>query len=155
MKSKLTYLAIALILSGCASQTMTGGAYTASQARQAQIVKRGTIVSIKTIQIKAGPSGLGGTGGAALGGIAASSNGRVGSNQQAASMVAGAILGGLAGHLADGSVKTVDGQEISVLLPNGVEIAVAQEIDQKEGAFLVGEQVRVLTSPTGVTRITR
>ncbi len=155
MNSKLIYLAIALSLSGCASQTMTGGAYTASQARQAQIVKRGTIIGVKPIQIKAGPSGLGGAGGAALGGIAASNNGRLGSNQQAASMVAGAILGGVAGQMADGAMNTVEGQEISVQLPNGVEIAVAQEIDQKEGAFVVGEQVRVLTSPTGVTRITR
>lgn len=146
---------VVAILSGCASQTMTGGAYTASQARQAQVVKRGTIVSIKAIQINGGASGVGGAGGAALGGIAGAGNGRVGSNQQAASMVAGAILGGVAGHLADSAANTVDGQELTVQLPNGAEIAVAQEIDKKEGAFVVGEQVRVLTSPTGVTRITR
>lgn len=155
MKNKLVYLAIAVALGGCASQTMTGGAYTATQARQAQIVKRGTVVGVKPVQIKAGPSGVGAAGGAALGGIAGSNNGRIGSNQQAASMVAGAILGGVAGHMADGALNTLEGQEISVLLPNGVEIAVAQEIDQKEGPFAVGEQVRVLTSPTGVTRITR
>lgn len=155
MKSVYMIFSVVAILSGCASQTMTGGAYTASQARQAQVVKRGTIVSIKAIQINGGASGVGGAGGAALGGIAGAGNGRVGSNQQAASMVAGAILGGVAGHLADSAANTVDGQELTVQLPNGAEIAVAQEIDKKEGAFVVGEQVRVLTSPTGVTRITR
>jgi outer membrane lipoprotein SlyB len=155
MKSILTLIAVAAVLSGCASQTMTGGAYTASQARQAQVVKKGTVVSVKAIQINGGASGVGGMGGAALGGIAGAGNGRVGSNQQAASMVAGAILGGVAGHIADSAVNTVEGQEITVQLPNGAEIAVAQEIDKKEGVFIVGEQVRVLTSPTGVTRITR
>jgi len=155
MKNIFILIAVAVVLSGCASQTMTGGAYTASQARQAQVVKKGTVVSVKLIQINGGASGVGGMGGAALGGIAGSGNGRIGSNQQAASMVAGAILGGVAGHIADSTVNTVEGQEITVQLPNGAEIAVAQEIDKKEGAFIVGEQVRVLTSPTGVTRITR
>ena len=152
-----TLLAIttAIVLTGCASQSMTGGAYTASQARQAQVVKKGVIVGVKSIQINGGASGVGGVGGAALGTIAGSNNGSTGSNKQAASMVAGAILGGVAGHLADSSLNTVDGQEITVELPNGAEIAVAQEIDKKEGAFVVGEKVRVLTSPTGVTRITR
>ena len=155
MKNIFTLVTVAVVLSGCASQTMTGGAYTASQARQAQVVKKGTVVSVKAIQINGGASGVGGMGGAALGGIAGAGNGRVGSNQQAASMVAGAILGGVAGHIADSAVNTVEGQEITVQLPNGAEIAVAQEIDKKEGPFIVGEQVRVLTSPTGVTRITR
>ena len=154
MKKTIAIVA-ALILSGCASQTMTGGAYTASQARQAKVVKKGTITALKSIQISGGASGLGGAGGAALGGIAASNSGRMGSNKQAASMVAGAILGGVAGQMADAAVNTVEGQEITVLLPNGAEIAVAQEIDKKEAPFTVGEQVRVLTSPTGVTRITR
>lgn len=155
MKSIYVLIPIVVALGGCASQTMTGGSYTASQARQAQVVKRGTVVSLKAIQINGGASGVGGAGGAALGGIAGAGNGRVGSNQQAASMVAGAILGGVAGHLADSAANTVDGQEITVQLPNGTEIAVAQEIDKKEGPFIIGEQVRVLTSPTGVTRITR
>ena len=153
--NKILIIGILFILSGCASQTMTGGAYTATQARQAQVVKKGVIVGIKPIQINGGASGLGGVGGATLGTIAGSNNGRVGSNKQGASMVAGAILGGVAGHLADSSLNTVEGQEITVELPNGAEIAVAQEIDKKEGAFVVGEKVRVLTSPTGITRITR
>lgn len=148
-------LSTTLVLGGCATQTMTGGSYTASQARQAQIVKKGIVVAVKTIQINGGASGIGGAGGAALGGIAGSNSGRLGSNQQAASMVAGAIIGGIAGHLADTAVNTVEGQEITIQLPNGAEIAVAQEIDKKEGAFTVGEQVRILTSPTGLTRITR
>ncbi len=156
MKANFIFIFVTtIVLSGCATQTMTGGAYTASQARQAQVVKKGTVVSVKAIQISGGASGIGGAGGAALGGIAGANSGRLGSNQQAASMVAGALIGGIAGHLADNAINTVEGQEITVQLPNGTEIAVAQEIDKKEGAFSVGEQVRILTSPTGMTRITR
>jgi outer membrane lipoprotein SlyB len=156
MKANIIFIFVTtLVLGGCATQTMTGGAYTASQARQAQVIKKGTVASVKAIQISGGASGIGGAGGAALGGIAGANRGRLGSNQQAASMVAGALIGGIAGHLADNAVNTVEGQEITVQLPNGTEIAVAQEIDKKEGAFSVGEQVRILTSPTGLTRITR
>ena len=154
MKKVLT-LALVILLSGCASQTMTGGAYSASQARQANIVQKGTVSAVKSIQIKGTSSGLGGLGGAALGGIAGSNSGRAGSNKQATATVAGAILGGVAGQMADTAMNTVDGQEITVLLPNGTEISVAQEIDKKEGPFVQGEPVRVLTSPMGVTRVAR
>jgi len=152
---KLTLLALAVLLSGCASQTMTSGAYSASQARQANVVQKGIVSAVKPIQIKGAPSGLGGLGGAALGGIAGSNSGRAGSNKQAAATVAGALLGGVAGQMADTALNTVDGQEITVQLPNGTEISVAQEIDKKEGPFVQGEPVRILTSPTGVTRIAR
>ncbi len=156
MKYSLSLIVIiVLALGGCASQTMTGGSYTASQARQAQIVKKGVVVSVKAIRISGGASGVGALGGASLGGIAGSNNGRSGSNKQAATMVAGAILGGIAGQMADSAANTVDGQEITIQLPNGTEIAVAQEIDTNEGPFKVGEQVRILSSPTGITRVSR
>lgn len=151
----LVCASVALTLFGCAHQTQTGNAYTAGQARQAQTIQRGQVVAVKDVDVSAQPSGAGTLAGGALGGIAGSGNGRYGSNKSAASAVAGMLIGGLVGNSIDKKANTLKGQEISIMLTTGVEIAVAQEIDEKEGAFMVGEQVRVLSSPGGTTRVTR
>jgi outer membrane lipoprotein SlyB len=152
-----TALALLALVSlvGCASQTQTGNAYSAGQARQAQTVQRGKVISVKEIEIAAHPSGVGTLAGGALGGLAGSNNGRSGSNQSAASSIVGMVMGGVAGNMLDKKVNTLKGQEISVLLNNGTEIAIAQEIDEKEGSFLVGEQVRVLSNVHGTSRVSR
>jgi outer membrane lipoprotein SlyB len=154
MKKIVCALAV-LSLFGCAHQSQTGNAYTAGQARQAQTVQRGQVVSVKDVDVSARPSGAGTLAGGALGGIAGAGNGGYGSNKSAASAVAGMLIGGIMGNVVDKKVNTLKGQEISVVLTNGTEIAIAQEIDEKEGPFLVGEQVRLLTSGTGVTRVSR
>jgi len=51
-------------------------------------------------------------------------------------------------------VNKLNGQEITVSLSDGTKIVVAQETDEKEGPFKIGDNVRVLTSPSGTTRIT-
>lgn len=152
---KITLITITLglaLLSGCASQSLTGNAYTGTQARQAQIVKMGRVESVKNIQIAAGPSGVGGAAGAGLGAVAGSNVG--GGRGRLAGAIAGAVVGGVVGQMADAKMNTLEGQEITVKLDNGTLIAVAQEIDKVEGPFKAGDAVRILTSPTGVTRIT-
>lgn len=146
---------VAIGLSGCANQSQTGNAYTASQSRQAQTVQRGKVVAIKDVDVAPQQTGLGALAGGALGGIAGSNNGRAGSNQSAASSIVGMVIGGVAGSMVDKKVNTLKGQELSILLTNGSEIAIVQEIDEKEGPFLVGEQVRVLTNAGGTSRVSR
>ena len=109
---------------------------------------------VKDITI-ANKSGVGAAGGAALGGVAGAGNGRAGSNQQAGSAIAGAIIGGIIGQMADSKLNELQGQEVGVLLANGTEISVAQEIDATEGKLAVGDKVRVLTAATGITRVSR
>jgi outer membrane lipoprotein SlyB len=152
---KIILLILIVNLTGCASQSLTGNAYTGTQARQAQIVKMGKIVKIKSIQIAAGSSGVGGVAGAGLGAVAGSNIGGGDGRAALAGAIAGAVIGGVVGNMADAKLNTLEGQEITVKLENGTLLAVAQEIDKIEGAFSVGEQVSVLTSPTGITRITR
>ncbi len=146
---------VAIGLSGCANQSQTGNAYTASQSRQAQTVQRGKVVAIKDVDVAPQQTGLGALAGGALGGIAGSNNGRAGSNQSAASSIVGMVIGGVAGSMVDKKVNTLKGQELSILLTNGSEIAIVQEIDEKEGPFLIGEQVRVLTNAGGTSRVSR
>lgn len=154
MKKLILTLAIATLFTGCAHQTNTGNAYTTAQSRQAQIVQRGRVIGIKDVKLDSRQSGAGALGGAALGGIAGSKNGAYGSNKSAATAVVGMIIGGVAGSAAERSLSSLDGQEISIIMDNGTEIAIAQEIDEKEGKFQVGERVRIL-SGTGVTRVVR
>ena len=154
MKSNIVIILImAFTFTGCASQSLTGNAYSGTQARQAQIVKMGKVQSVKSIQIAAGASGIGGAAGAGLGAVAGSNIGH--GRWRLAGVIAGAVIGGVAGQMADAKLNTLDGQEITVKLDNGTLIAVAQEIDKNEGPFQAGENVRILTSPTGVTRISR
>jgi outer membrane lipoprotein SlyB len=152
---KLTVAIVAVLtLAACATGTQTSSSYTGAQTRQASLVKTGTVTYVKDIKI-ANSSGVGGAGGAALGGVAGSTNGRAGSSQQAGSTIAGALIGGIVGELADRKLNELDGQEIGVLLVSGVEISVAQEIDSKDGRLSVGDKVRVLTAATGVTRVSK
>lgn len=140
------------VITGCATGTQTGSSYSGAQTRQAQIVKTGTVTFVKDITIS-NKSGVGAVGGASLGGLAGAGNGRSDSNQQAGSAIAGAIIGGIVGQLADSKLNELNGQEVGVLLANGTEIAIAQEIDAKEGKLNIGDKVRVLTAATGITRV--
>lgn len=152
---KVLFIFALVSLFGCASQTQTGNAYTAGQSRQAQTVQRGKVIAVKDVELAAAPSGVGALAGGALGSIAGSNNGRSGSNQSAASSIVGMVIGGVAGNMIDKKINKLKGQEISVLLNNGTEVAIAQEIDEKEGPFVVGEQVRVLSTINGTSRVTR
>jgi len=154
MKKAIVALAV-LSLFGCANQSQTGNAYSAGQSRQAQTVQRGTVVAVKDVDVSAHPSGVGVLAGGALGGVAGAGNGRSGSGQSAATSIVGMVIGGIAGGAIDKKVNTLKGQEISIMLSNGTEIAIAQEIDEKEGPFIVGERVRVLSNPTGMSRVSR
>lgn len=152
MKNIFAMAIVAIVLGGCATGSQTSSAYTGAQTRQVQVVKTGTVTYVKDITIS-NKSGVGAVGGAALGGVAGAGNGRVGSNKQAGSAIAGAIIGGVLGQLADSKLNELQGQEIGVLLANGVEISVAQEIDQQSGRLNVGDKVRVLTGAAGITRV--
>lgn len=144
-----------VFLFGCASQTQTGNAYSSNQSRQAQIIQRGKVTATKDVDVTPQHTGVGALAGAALGSVAGSNNGRAGSNKSAASSILGMVIGGVAGSAVEKKVNTVKGQELSILLTNGSEIAIVQEIDQNEGPFRIGEEVRVLTNPTGTSRVTR
>jgi outer membrane lipoprotein SlyB len=154
MKKIICVFAV-LSLFGCANQTQTGNAYTAGQARQVQTIQRGQVTNVKDIELAAQSNSAGTLAGAALGGIAGSTNGREGSNKSAATAVAGLVIGGIVGNAIDKKVNALKGQEISILLTTGTEIVIAQEIDEKEGAFRVGEAVRILTNSQGTARVTR
>ena len=140
-------LAAGLVLSGCPA-SMSGGAYTRNQAREAQEVRLGYVESVRQVLIEGTRSGVGAVGGAALGGVAGSTIGR--GRGQVAGAIGGAVLGGLAGSAIEENATRQPGLEITVQLDNGRMVAVTQAADEP---FYPGDRVRVLIGNDGTTRV--
>lgn len=140
-------LAAGLVLSGCPA-SMSGGAYSRNQAREAQEVRLGYVESVRQVLIEGTRSGVGAVGGAALGGVAGSTIGR--GRGQVAGAIGGAVLGGLAGSAIEENATRQPGLEITVQLDNGRMVAVTQAADEP---FYPGDRVRVLIGSDGTTRV--
>ncbi|MFA5241171.1 MAG: glycine zipper 2TM domain-containing protein [Sulfuricella sp.] len=148
IKAAGAMLIAAMVLGGCAS-SMSGGAYTRSQARQVQEVQMGVVESVRQVNLEGTKTPVGTVAGAAVGGIAGSS---IGSGKgSVVGAVLGAVAGGVAGSAIEEGVTRKTGLEITVKLHSGRMIAVTQEADED---IRPGDRVRVL-SGGGVTRVTR
>ena len=150
MKTTVTVavvLAAGLVLSGCPA-SMSGGAYSRDQAREAQEVRLGYVESVRQVLIEGTKSGVGAVSGAALGGVAGSTIGR--GRGQVAGAIGGAVLGGLAGSAIEENATRQPGLEITVQLDNGRMVAVTQAADEP---FYPGDRVRVLIGNDGTTRV--
>lgn len=149
---KSTALAVALgvaaTLAGCATQSNSSGVYNAGQVQREQIVRFGTIESVRQVAIQRQDSGVGTVGGAALGGVAGSAVG-AGRGSIVAAIV-GAVAGGVAGTAIEHSADQRPGLELTVRLDDGEMRAIVQEADEP---FAPGERVRIL-SRGGVSRVT-
>jgi outer membrane lipoprotein SlyB len=140
-------LAAGLVLSGCPA-SMSGGAYSRSQAREAQDVQLGYVESVRQVMIEGTKSGVGTLGGAALGGVAGSTIGQ--GRGQVAGAIGGAVVGGLVGSAIEENATRQPGLEITVRLDSGRMVSVTQAADQP---FYRGDRVRVLTSYDGTARV--
>lgn len=137
-----------LTVAGCANQSASSSVYTYGQAQREQIVRYGTVVSVRPVTIQTDKSsGVGALGGAALGGVAGSSIG--GGNGQILAAIGGALLGGLAGNAVENQVGRTQGLEITVRLDNGETRVIAQAADV---ALSSGQRVQVV-SGGGPTRV--
>ena len=141
-------LAGVAVMAGCANQSASSSVYTYGQAQREQIVRLGTVESVRPITIQSDKSsGVGGLAGGALGGVAGSSVG--GGTGQILASIGGAIIGGLLGNAAENHMATKSGLEVTVRLDNGETRVVAQEADVDLAA---GQRVRLL-SGSGPTRV--
>ncbi|CAM5783052.1 glycine zipper 2TM domain-containing protein [Castellaniella caeni] len=137
-----------LALAGCANQSASGSVYSYGQAQQEQVVRYGTVVSVRPVVIQSDQSsGVGALAGGALGGVAGSAIG--GGRGQILTTIGGALLGGLAGNAAENQVNKTQGLEITVRLDNGETRVVAQANDIQLSS---GQRVQVI-SGGGPTRI--
>jgi len=155
MRSKKAWVRVGMLgafglflLGGCAS-SKSGDVYTRDQARAAQTVELGEVVSVREVEIEGTKSPAGVLAGGALGGVLGSMLG--GGKGQVLGAVAGAVGGAAAGAAAEEGITRQKGLEITVKLDRGEALAIVQAADE---AFAVGERVRVLRGSDGTTRVT-
>lgn len=136
------------VLAGCAHQSASSSVYTYGQAQREQIVRLGTVESVRNVVIQNDrTSGLGTVAGGALGGVAGSSIG--GGRGQVLAAIGGGLLGAMAGDAVEHRMGKSAGLEITVRLDNGETRVIAQEADVPLSA---GQRVRVI-SGGGPTRV--
>ena len=136
----LAVLVTAGLLAACATPPPSGSVYRYGQTQNEQVVRTGTVESVRNVTIVNPESGVGTMGGAALGGIAGSQIGH--GSGSAAAGVAGAIAGGLLGNRVEANANQRPGFEITVRLDSGELRAITQAADEM---FRPGERVRLLS----------
>ncbi|MBV6305372.1 glycine zipper 2TM domain-containing protein [Candidimonas humi] len=141
-------LAAASMLAGCVNDTASGSVYTYDQAQREQVVRTGTVQSVRPVLIEQrGTSGVGALAGGVLGGAVGSTIGRGGGNVLAT--VGGAIAGGLLGNAVENQAGRTQGLEITIRLDNGETRVIAQAADVP---ISPGQRVRLI-SGGGPTRV--
>jgi outer membrane lipoprotein SlyB len=144
MSSKLLIaLPVAILLSSCAQDSLTGDTYSRGEAGRAQSVQTGRITSIRPVKIEGGNQG-GTLVGALAGGFLGSNIGG-GRAANTAGAVGGALVGSAIGSHAQQAASSRNGIEISVRLDGGGSLAIVQEVSPRE-PFYIGDRVRVLGS---------
>jgi outer membrane lipoprotein SlyB len=141
-------LAVASLLAGCAGPPESGNVYNSAQAMHEQVVRMGTVESVRNVTIANPESGVGTMTGAALGGLGGSEIG--GGKGSIATGIVGAVAGGLAGHHIENNANKRAGFEITVHLDSGELRAIVQPADEM---FRPDERVR-LVSDGYMTRVT-
>jgi outer membrane lipoprotein SlyB len=139
---------LAAVLAGCANPPQSASVYNYYQTQNEQIVRTGSVESVRNVTIVNPERGVGTLGGAALGGIAGSAAGE--GKGQAAMMVLGTLAGGLLGQHAEQNANQKPGFEITVRLDTGELVAITQAADEM---FRPGERVRLLNNGQ-TTRVT-
>lgn len=138
----------AAVLAGCANNSASGSVYNYDQAQREQIVRIGTVQSVRPVTIQnERSSGAGVLAGGALGGVAGSAIG--GGRGQVLATIGGGLLGAMAGNAVENQVGKTQGLEIVVQLDNGETRVVAQAADI---AISPGQRVRMI-SGNGPTRV--
>ena len=135
-------------MAGC-SNTPSSNTYTTAQAGTLQEVQFGTVTSVRNIMIREDNAETGKLAGGVIGGTLGSDVGQ--GKGQIVGGVAGAVLGGTVGMLADSSLQSKPGVELTIRMQDGKTVALAQIADEN---FMVGDEVKVLTSKEGKARVT-
>lgn len=135
-------------LGGCASSKQ-GDVYSRDDARTPQIVRTGTIESLRPVQLEGTKTPIGAGAGAVVGGIAGSTVG--GGRGSMVAAVIGAVAGGLAGAAAEEGMTRTQAVEITVKEDGGPTRAYVQAVNEGE-IFRLGDRVRI-TIVNGTSRV--
>lgn len=140
-------LGIAAVLSACS--TTSPDVIKPGDAQRLSQVSDAVVLSVRPVVVEGSQSGLGGTTGAVLGGVAGA--GSTGNSRGAVlAGVAGAVVGGVVGNAVERYGTREDALEILLQMPNGDRRAIVQA--KGEEAFKPGDAV-ILVTTGGKTRV--
>jgi outer membrane lipoprotein SlyB len=149
MKMKKFFLValatLPLFMTGCAPK-LGGSDYSMADVGTNSTSLRGSIVSVRVINLVATDANKPGLG-AAAGAIAGGTTGYVVSNRGPFTTVAGGLLGAAAGHFAEQALTNQEGFEYTVQLDNGEVKTIAQGAEPR---MAVGQRVLVVLNNKGV-----
>lgn len=134
-----------LLLAGCGTD-FSGNRYEASAVGEVSRTDRGTVISLRKVELKPESSTAGTALGAVGGGVVGSLFG--GGNAKFATAAAGAVAGGVAGNAL--ASRAEEGIEYTVRLENGSIVTIAQG---STPAISVGQKVYIVNSNKGRSRI--
>ena len=140
----------AIALSGCA-RNLSSNSYSDTHVGEASRTYKGTIVSVRTVNVspeKLGDNYVGTAHGGVAGGVLGTQfgNGR----GRIATTAGGAILGALGGAFAENELQNQDAYEYVVEMRNGEMRTVIQGMDTK---YSPGQSVLLMISDRGRSRI--
>ncbi len=138
-------LLLPLFLTSCAPK-LGGSDYSIADVGANSTSLRGSIISIRVINLVATDSNKPGVG-ALAGGVAGGVTGHVISNGGPFTTMAGGLLGAAAGHFAEQGLTNQEGFEYTVQLDNGEIKTIAQGAEPR---MAVGQRVIVVLNNKGV-----
>lgn len=141
-------LLLPVVLGAC-SIMPSSNTYTTTQAGTLQEVKYGTVTGLRNVMIREDNAETGKVAGGVIGGVAGNDIGE--GRGQIIGSVAGAVVGGTVGMAVDRAIQSKPGIEITVRLEDNRTVAIAQLADER---FMMGDQVKVLTSQDDKARVT-
>ena len=143
-----------LLTAGCGTFGPQGpNTVAGDEVGQTATVERGSLVSLREMELEGGNSGIGAGAGAIAGGIGGSFLGG-GNRASALGAIGGAVIGGIAGLAAEEAVTSGRGVELLIELDSGRTVAVVQGLDPNRPLDLrPGDRVLVIYGKT--TRVTR
>jgi len=124
-------------LTGCAN--LDGqNRYSVSDVGHSTAMEFGTVIAVREVEVTGENSGTGKVLGAGVGALA-------GSNDPV-TMIAGAIIGGVAGHFAEQAVADNTGIEYTITKSDGKTMSIVQNQKKEDTVFAVGKRVMIQTS---------
>jgi outer membrane lipoprotein SlyB len=136
---------ISIILLACLTACTQPGQnrYGYQDVGRNTIVEFGTVISEREVDITGQNTGLGATAGALGGGLGGAYIGQGGGSLGA--MLAGAVIAGVAGHMAEQAVSDHKGIEYVITTEKGATMTLVQNLNKDEAPIKPGHRVMVQT----------
>ena len=140
----LSVSVLAMLLAGCSD--FSGNRYEESNIGEVQQTNKGTVISLRKVELKPDGSIAGTALGAVGGGVVGSMFG--GGHAKLLTATAGAVAGGVAGNAI--ASRAQDGIEYTIKMDSGAVVTIAQGASP---TISVGQKVYVINSQKGRSRV--